>query len=371
MYGKWIDEALEKTLDKIKVNVDAVGFRYPHVSIDGRYNDQGPEFWTSGFWPGILWLYHAATGDDAAKKLAIRLEEGMDRVLDGFMTIHHDVGFMWLPTSVAHYSSDGDVTARVRGLKAASHLAGRFNLAGRFIRAWNDKVQANSQGWAIIDCMMNLPLLYWAGRETGDPRFRHIATAHSDTVLTSFKRGDGSFPHIVSFDPETGVKICNIGGQGYGPDSAWVRGQAWALYGFAIGYRETGDVRYLEASKDASHFFISHLPEKKVPVWDFRAPEGKRDAEDSSAAACAASGLIELSSLMPDGPDKEFYLSQGVAILKGLSDYYADWSGSQQAIILHGTVHYPAGRNIDVPIIYADYFFLEALLKLKGMKGLF
>lgn len=371
MDEKWIDEALDRTLDKVKKNIDAIGLHYPHVSICGTYNDQGPEFWTSGFWPGILWLYYSATQDSKARELAIALEENLDKVLDGFVTIHHDVGFMWLPSAVAHYAFDSDDSARVRGLKAASHLSGRFNLAGRYIRAWNDKVKANSQGWAIIDCMMNLSLLYWASKETKDPRFKHIAVAHSDTVLEFFKRGDGSFPHIVSFNPETGEKVCNIGGQGYGPDSAWARGQAWAMYGFAIGYRETGDIRYLDAAKDASHFFLSHLPEDKVPVWDFRAPEGKRDAKDSSAAACASSALFELASLIPNGPDKEFYMSQGISILKSLYENYSDWNEGQQAIVLHGTVHYPAGKNIDVPIIYGDFFFLEALLKVKGKKGLF
>lgn len=372
MQEEWIDEALERSLGKTGKNISRIGFKYPHVCIDsGRYNDQGPDFWVSGFWGGILWLYYGATGDEDAKRLAVRLEEGMDGVLDGFLTLHHDVGFMWLPTSVAHYKDDGDEGARVRALKAASHLAGRFNLAGGFIRAWTDKVNPESQGWAIIDCMMNLPLLYWASKETGDPRFKHIAKAHTETVLRCFRREDGSYPHIVSFDPDTGEKIENLGGQGFGPDSAWARGQAWALYGMAIGARETGEKRYLDAAKDAAHFFLSHLPETKVPVWDFRADKGHRDAEDSSAAACAASGLIEISRLCTDEQDREFYLEAAKGILKGLHENYADYGDGVEAVIQKGTVHYPAGRNVNVPIIYADYFYLEALLKLKGQKGLF
>lgn len=371
MNGKWIDEALEKTLMKVKENIDAIGLRYPHVSINGTYDNQGPGFWTSGFWPGILWLYYFATKDEKAKELAIGLENGMDAVLDGFLTLHHDVGFMWIPSSVAHYSYDGDSSARLRALKAASHLAGRFNPAGNFLRAWNDDVRAGSQGLAIIDCMMNLSLLYWAGKEIGDPRFKNIAIAHTDMVLTAFRREDGSYPHVVSFNPVTGEKLGNIGGQGYGPDSAWARGQSWAIYGMTIGYRETGDIRYLAAAKEAAGFFLPNLPEKKVPVWDFRAPVDHRDAEDSSAAACAASALIGLSSLAGNERDRMFYLAEGMDILEKLYFDYSDYSVHEQAVIKHGTVNYPAGRNIDVPIIYADFFFLEALLKLKGMKGLF
>lgn len=371
MNSDWIDEALDKTLRKVERNIEAMGFRYPHVSIMGKYNDQGPKFWTSGFWAGILWLYYSISKDEDAKMLAIRLEEGMDEVLDGFLSLHHDVGFMWIPTSVAHYSYDGDLKARLRALKAASHLAGRFNPSGRFIRAWNDDVMADSQGLAIIDCMMNLSLLYWAGRELSDPRFINIATSHTDTVLASFRRPDGSYPHVVSFNPVTGEKICNLGGQGYGPKSAWARGQAWALYGMAIGYRETKDARYLSAAKEAANFFISNLPGTKVPLWDFRAPVENRDAEDSSASACAASGLLELSSLTENDSESAYYREQAMEIMKGLYLHYSDYSEKEQAIILRGTVNYPAGRNINVPIIYADFFFLEALLKLKGNMGLF
>ena len=184
----WTDEALEKSLKKIERNIEAIGEHFPHVALGGIYNDQGPYFWVSGFWPGLLWLLYEETKNEKALLLARKLEDDLDEVLDGFMTIHHDVGFMWLPSAVIDYKLTGNKKSRIRGLKASSHLAGRFNLAGRFIRAWNEEVHANSQGWAIIDCMMNLPLLFWASRECEDPRFRHIAIAHADTVLKTFIR---------------------------------------------------------------------------------------------------------------------------------------------------------------------------------------
>lgn len=367
----WAGSAAEKTLDKIERSIDRIGYSYPHVAPNGRWNDQGPRFWVSGFWAGILWLDWKARKNAKARDLAIRLEEGLDEVLDGFDTIHHDVGFMWQPTALAHWQDDGNDESRRRWMKAASHLAGRFNINGRFIRAWNDEVQKDCQGWAIIDCLMNMPLLYAASKQLDDPRFRHIAMAHTDTVLEKGRRKDGSYPHIMSFDPETGEKIGNLGGQGYGPDSAWARGQSWALYGNAIAYRETGEERYRDAALQVASFFVSHLNEENVSVWDFRAPEETLYAMDTSATAIASSGLLELASLLDEGADKAWCEDRAIRMLKGLEKHYAVYDDSVDGVIQKGTVHFPAGKNINVPIIYGDYYYLEALLKTKGIKGFF
>lgn len=367
----WTEEALENSLKKIERNIEGIGEHFPHVAYDGIYNDQGPYFWVSGFWPGLLWLLYEETGKKEALKLSRKLEEDLDEVLDGFMTVHHDAGFMWLPSAVIDYKLTGNEASRVRGLKAASHLAGRFNPAGCFIRAWNDEVKPDSQGWTIIDSMMNLSLLFWASREYKDPRFRHIAAAHADTVLRHFIRPDNTLAHIVSFDPETGEKMENLGGQGQDGNSAWARGQAWAIYGMAIAYRETGKESYLNACKNVAAYFLSHLREDKAPVWDFRASKDSRWALDTSASACAASGLLELYSLMEDGPDRDFYYEQALAVLKGLYDSYFDHRQESQSMIQMGTVHFPAGKNINVPIIYGDFFFTEALIKLKHKTNIF
>lgn len=367
----WTEEALERCLDRIGQNMERIGEHFPHVAYDNVYNDQGPAFWVSGFWPGLLWLRYQGTKDEKALELARRLEDVMDSVLDGFMTLHHDVGFMWLPSAVIDYKLTGNEASKIRGLKAASHLAGRFNLAGQFIRAWTDRVQVGTQGWAIIDCMMNIPLLFWASKETNDPRFYHIAKAHADTVLRCFLRPDNTSAHIVSFDPYTGEKIENLGGQGKDPDSAWSRGQAWAIYGMAVAYRETGKEEYLTASKNVAAYFLSHLPGDKVPYWDFRTDEANKWVKDSSAAACAASGLLELHSLVKEEAEKQFYLDQALAILKGIYDNYFIASDDSQAMISCGTVNYAKKKHVNVPIIYGDYFFTEALLKLKGLTSIF
>lgn len=367
----WIDEAYWKSLDKISRISPRLGAGFPHVCLEGRYNCEEASFWTSGFWGGILWLCYRETQKEAYRDLAEKIETALLEPLHDFYDMHHDVGFMFLPTAVTNYRLTGNEESRRTGLIAASHLAGRFNLKGQFIRAWTHRVDPNSTGWAIIDCLMNIPLLFWASQEIQDPRFRHIATAHADTVYKSFIRDDWTVPHIVSFDPETGEKLENLGGQGLGPDSVWSRGQSWAIYGFAIAARETGDHKYLTASKNIANYFLSHLPKDKVPYWDFKTEEKDKTIRDSSAAACTASGLLELSGLLEDPVEKEFYYNSALSILKGLYDHYTDFSDTQEAFLTKGTVSYPANRHVNVPIIYGDYYFLEALCKLKGHKGLF
>lgn len=367
----WVEKAYQQSLDKISGISAGLGVSFPHVCLDGKYNCEEASFWTSGFWGGILWLSYRETKNENLKEIAEKIEAALSGPLHDFYDIHHDVGFMYLPTAVTNYRLTGNEESRRTGLIAASHLAGRFNLKGQFIRAWTHRVDPDSTGWAIIDCLMNIPLLFWASQETNDPRFRHIAVAHADTVLKSFVRDDWTVPHIVSFDPETGEKIENLGGQGLGPDSVWSRGQSWAIYGFAIAARETGDPKYLTASKNIANYFLSHLPEDQVPYWDFKSAEKDKFVRDSSAAACTASGLLELSSLLEDDVEKEFYYNSALSILKGLYDHYADFSDAQEAILTKGTVSYPANRHVNVPIIYGDYYFLEALCKIKGNKGLF
>lgn len=361
----WTEEALACALSKIEKNKKRIGDKFPHVAYDGAYMEESASFWTSGFWPGLLWLYYGETGDGEALSLARHLEERLDEVLNGFVTLHHDVGFMWLPSAVIDYKLTGNEASRVRGLKAASHLAGRFNLKGQFIRAWTDEVNPESTGWAIIDCMMNLPLLFWCSKELKDPRFSQIARAHGDTVLKHFIRPDHTAAHIVSFDPWTGEKLEHLGGQGKGPDSAWSRGQAWAIYGMAVAYRETGKMEYLLAAENTANYFLSHLPEDRVPFWDFRTDKKDAFVLDSSASACAASGLLELSSLLEEESQQKFYREQALEILKSLYENYFDASEESQAMLLKGTVNYAKKKHVNVPIIYGDYFFTEALIKLR------
>lgn len=356
---KWYEEAWAKTVEKEQRVAREMGAAFPHASKDGKYDNTYPAWWTNGFYPGLLWLVYKASGDEFLAETANKVEEEMECVLSDFYDTDHDLGFLWLLSAAAQCKINGNKSSRRRALHAANLLAGRFNLAGRFIRAWNG---SGREGWAIIDCLMNLPLLYWASEETGDPRFSHIALAHAETALKYFLRGDGSANHICVFDPQSGRFLRSLGGQGYAPDSAWSRGCSWAIYGFALSYRYTKREEFLEGSKRAAKFFYDCLPEDKVPFWDFRLPSNEGEPRDSSAAACAACGMLELYDITGD----ELFRAHGEEIAKSLYENYADFDSSAQELIGQGTSNKPENSNINVGLIYGDYFFAEALSRLCG-----
>lgn len=364
----WLEQTWGKIIGKVENMCESIGADFPYASYHGKYNREQADWWTNGFWPGLLWLVYRETKDERLKEAAALTEARMDLVLNDFFPLHHDVGFMWSLSSVAQFKLLGHEDSRRRAMTAASHLAGRFNPAGQFIRAWN---QPERVGWAIIDCMMNLPLLYWASVETKDPRFRHIAKLHADTTLREFLRPDGSTHHIVCFDPETGERQEALGGQGYDPDSAWSRGTAWAIYGMALSARYTGDRRYIDAAKRSAHFFLANLPDDGLPPWDFRAPWEEGMAMDSTASACAASGLLELSLLVPSS-ESRMYLDAAEKLIRKLDERYTVWNDPhEEAILLFGTANSPRKTHVNVPIIYGDYFFAEAICKLRGIKDTF
>jgi unsaturated chondroitin disaccharide hydrolase len=362
-----VDDAWSCAVAKLRVTSRRIGATFPHATgPDGRYDAAAPSWWTAGFWPGMMWLAYRDTTDDGFRVIAEACEDALDATVREFDELYHDVGFMWSLTAVARYKLIGAEESRRRGLIAASLLAARFNLRGRFLRAWNeDKV-----GWAIVDSMMNLPLLYWAAEITGDPRFRYFALAHADTTLQHFVRADGSCRHIVCFDPATGEVVGTKAGQGSAPDSAWARGTAWALYGFALSYRSTQEPRYLEAAQRIADFFVSHLPADSVPYWDFRVPITPETPRDTSAAACAASGLLELARLAPS-PAGARYRAAAMRVITALLNKYAVWDAVPEGLLRQGAGNVPEGRNISVSLIYGDYFFLEALAKLREQHELF
>ena len=369
-----LDNAYNLAISKIERTMAVIGATFPHVAIldnNTKYNNEKPSFWTGGFWAGLLWLAYQETKNYKALELAIEIEEKQDAILDEFIHLHHDVGFMWIPTAVTHYKNTCCQKSFVRAYKAASILASRFNIQCNFIRAWNNEVRDNSEGWAIIDCMMNLPLLYWASKEIGDPRFSFVAKAHANCVLKNFCRADGTVPHIVEFNPLTGEKIRNNGGQGKDGDSAWSRGQAWAIYGFAISYRETGDENYFNAAIKIARKFYLDLPEDKIPLWDFKSDEKDKFVKDTSSAAIASSGMLELSRLAPTIELKNELKKMATELLTVLTEKCAIFDDSSQSIIQFGTVSYANKKHVNVPIIYGDFYYVEALAKLKGHNGLF
>lgn len=355
----WAEEAVADIKTKMETVAPRNRHNVPYLTENGRYDDwtdRNISWWTNGFWGGILWQLFHATGKTLYRDIAIELEEKLDRALMDPFGMDHDSGFKWLPTAVAHYRLDGDQTSFRRGLLAAENLAGRFNPAGNFIRAWNDPGDGSAAGLAIIDCMMNLPLLYWAWDVTHDPRYYHIAVRHADTTMAHFIREDYSNIHIGKFDPLTGKFLHPIGGQGKDPDSAWTRGQAWAVYGFTLTYRHTGEEKYLELAKRLADRFLERIPERGFVPVDFCQPDDC-PWEDSSAAAIVSCGLLEL-------PEEKYHRA-AEGILQTLCQYRTNFSLDTDYLLENCTSAYH-DKNHNFPMIYGDYFFIEALFRLTG-----
>ena len=363
---KWAEETLEKVYAKMEQVRERSARKIPFRSDGGIHDDHsdihGLHWWTNGFWGGLMWQLYHATKDPRYAEIARYSEERLDLCFDQFTELHHDVGFMWMPTAVADYRLNVSADSLQRGLHAATLLAGRFNLNGRFIRAWNEKWHGHDNvGWAIIDCMMNLSLLYWASEVTGDPRFAQIAQAHADTALTAFIRPDGSVNHIVEFDPETGEMLCSYGGQGYGEGSSWTRGQGWGIYGFMISYRHTHRTEYLDAAKRVAHYFMANIPEDgRIPI-DFRMP-AEPWYEDSTAAAIAACGMLEIAREVPE-LEKRVYTEGALRLLRPLVAVRCDWDTLTDGILQKCSSSYSEPEH-EYNIIYGDYYLVEALLKL-------
>lgn len=373
MEAKWVNEVFERILEKERKVVQRNRHKIPYTTKDGVFDDRGSQeicWWTNGFWGGMMWQLYFVTQDDLYKQVAIENEEKLDANLMSHQGMDHDSGFKWLPTAVAHYRLTKDAAARNRGLLAADHLAGRFNPVGRFIRAWN-KWDGNEDGSfagrVIIDCMMNLPLLYWASEELHDPRYSQIAKLHADTAMKYFVREDGSVNHIVEFDPVTGAWLRSLGGQGYGEGSSWTRGQAWALYGFALSYRHTKEEKYLRTSKKVADYFISSIPESKLIPVDFRQPESPW-YEDSTAAAIAACGLLELAEHLPEN-EREKYKNSALELIKTLIDKRCNWDEHCDQLLEKCTAAYH-DKDHEFTIIYGDYYLIEAIFRLMD-KALF
>ena len=337
----------------------------PYTTENGRWKETRIGWWTNGFWPASMWQMYRMTGAELYREEALRAENMLDEALRNFKNLSHDTGFMWLIHSGVRYALEKNPESFDRTLFAAEMLAARFNPNG-FIRAWNGE---GREGWAIVDCMMNLPLLYWASEETGDPRFRLIAMAHADTTLRRFVRPDGSCNHIVIFDPETGEYLENPGGQGYQSGSSWSRGQSWALYGFVLSFLHTGEPRYLEASKRVADYFISEITEDWIPRCDFRQPE-EPALKDNAAGNIAACGLLELAGALPETEGK-VYFEAAVRILRAQEASDANWAADDPAVFIRCTSawHDIPGRHMTMT--YGDYFFIEAIRKLQGDRLLF
>lgn len=368
----WLEEVYEKLEKKIFEECVRMGDKIPYWTEKGVYQeDYGKKdiyWWTNGFWPGILWKMYHATEKKCYRSCAEQAEKTLDQALHGFMGLHHDTGFMWLHSAVANYRLTNAKESRVRGLLAANILAGRYNPVGEYIRAWNPECVEEGEdctGWIIVDSMMNIPLLYWASKELNDPRFYYIAKSHADTVRRTLVREDGSCGHIACLNPNTGELERILTGQGFSETSSWSRGQSWILYGFALSYRYTGEVSYLDTAKKTAHYFISNIAlTDHVPLCDFRQPK-EPGYLDISAGLCAACGLLEIAEHVGE---EEAWMYRGHAekIIKSITEKYCDWDVTTDSIVKQCKVDYHNSKEKQTDLIYADYFLVEAVLRLKN-----
>ncbi|MDR2505288.1 MAG: glycoside hydrolase family 88 protein [Oscillospiraceae bacterium] len=359
---QWADAVWTKIKNKMPESVmnarklDTI----PYTTDGGDWiNPYGTTWWTNGFYPAVMWQMYLGTDDPLYREEANRAEDVMDEIFRQFETTHHDLGFQYKISSVVNYQLTGGEKSLRRALLASNLLAGRFNPNG-FLVAWNEE----RPGWSIIDSMMNLTMLYWASRETHDPRFALIAKAHAERTVATFFREDDSSHHIVIFDPETGGKLDTPRGQGYAAGSTWTRGNAWAVYGFTLSYLWTGNEAYLAQAERTADNFLRRLGADNLPNIDFDQP-GEPYAKDDCAAAIVSCGLIEMSRVIADKEKAERYLSKAVEILKALDEHHADWS-QKPGILTHCTGEYGNPSSWHIKMIYGDFFFIEAIQKLCG-----
>ncbi len=366
---EWIDSTWKKIDEKFKSVTLRSREKLPYTAINGVHDDMSEtyvDWWTNGFWGGLNWLMYVGTGNEKYRKTAECSEELLDGALKQYKKLHHDVGFMWHLTSGANYRITGNEASCNRNLFAAATLFSRFNIDGEYIRAWNGD---GVEGWSIIDCLMNLSLLYWASDELKDDRFKKVAMKSMDMALRDHIRPDGSVNHIVEHETDKiGVKQIHRG-QGYAADSCWSRGLAWAVYGSVISYIHAGKAEYLDAAKRTADYFIEHCKQTDYrPLLDFCAPE-EPVYYDSTAGVCAACGMLELAKVVPDEEAKK-YTEEAINILKACDKYFCDYDVKTDALVLMGTERYPYTEaemsGVHIPIIYGDFFFVEAMLKLRG-----
>ena len=370
-YNEWLENLWQKTKSKLEKTAVSCRDIIPYTTDEkGRFIDYykiSPNWWTNGFWGGLMWLMYNETGNEAFKQTARRSEELLDTALSNYELLHHDVGFMFHLTFGADYRITGEKTALNKELFAASTLFSRFNVDGKFIRAWN---QPEAVGWSIVDCLMNLPLLYFASDKIGDDRFTKVAMHHADMSIRDHIRQDGSVNHIVEHDLETGEAVKFYAGQGAFEGSCWSRGLAWALYGITLAYIHTKKPEYLDAAIRTANYFCTNVAkyDYKTPI-DFRQPKNP-EYYDSTAGVCAACGLLELSKLVSEA-EGEAYRGVAINVLKATEENFCNFTDETDYIVGYGSGRYPRNEEeikteVHLPIIYADFFFTESLIKLKG-----
>jgi len=368
-----LDQAIEDCENQLEISAPKLTDLTKHPRLietdetEWKEIPNGRLVWTSGFYPGILWYMYDLTKDEKWKQEAIKRTE----VFEDFKTIteHHDIGFMMFPAYGLGYELGGMTEYKDVLLTSAASLASRYNPKVGTIRSWSNKMHPRwQQHITIIDNMLNLELLFWAANHGGDPEYKEIAIKHAETTMENHFREDGTSWHVIEYDSLTGKVLNRHTKQGLNDDSRWSRGQAWGVYGYTLMYRETKDKKFLDFAQKITDKYLELLPEDYIPHWDFDIDTSKDDDRDASAAAVVASALLELSTYVEDKKDQERYYNAALKMLESLSSPAYSGVGKADAFLLHSTGAKSLGHEIDVALIYADYYYIEALDRLKKMK---
>ncbi|HOO98650.1 MAG TPA: glycoside hydrolase family 88 protein [Bacteroidales bacterium] len=367
---KVIDKALAVSMEQYMLMYDVMkenpGLLPRTLDTAGVLITAKSNWWTSGFYPGSLWYLYEYSKDDKFREAAADITSRIEKEKNNKGT--HDLGFMLYCSFGNGLRLTGEKSYIDVMLTGAQSLATRYRPKIGCIQSWNSR-----RGWqcpVIIDNMMNLEFLMWAFKESGDSSFYNICVSHSDTTIKNHFRPDFSSYHVVSYDTASGRVEVKQTHQGYADESAWARGQAWGLYGYVVMYRETGLERYLKQAVNIADFLINHpnLPEDKIPYWDFNAPDIPNALRDASAGSIIASALIELSSYVSPEKGSE-YLDVAETQIRTLSsdEYLAKPGENGNFILKHGVGHLPGNSEVDVPLTYGDYYYIEALLRYRAL----
>ena len=360
-----LEYALGLAVEKIDYALPTFSTKFPsHNSTDNVYSPvKNTSGWNTGFWTGILWHAYELTRDEKYKEVALwQIPSYYYRIENKIGVNHHDMGFVFTPSCVAAYKLTGNEEAKEAALLAAEHLITRYNEKGEFIQAWGN-VGSTSNYRLIVDCLLNIPLLYWATEVTGDTKYRDIAYQHYLTTISVCYREDGSTYHTYYFDYETGEALYGATHQGASDNSTWSRGQAWGMYGPLLTYIYERDETALEVFKSAANYYLDYLPSDYVVYWDLSFTDGDSEPRDSSSAAIALCALLEgIKHLDEDDPDRARYIEAAKNIMNSLIDNYTTKDlPKANGLILHGTYNKPGNEGVDEMLIWGDYFYMEAL----------
>lgn len=369
---KELKDAMRIAVSQVVNNLDKFTECFPGAASRKGFYEPGENIgWTTGFWTGEIWLAWENAGSQKEKQRLyhagqIQIDSFLNRIQHHVDVDHHDMGFLYSLSCVAAYKLTGSLTAKKAAVLAADQLISRFQPVGQFIQAWGE-MGARDNYRFIIDCLLNLPLLYWASQETKEERYRQVAEKHIHTALANVIREDNSTWHTFFMNPETGEPDHGATCQGYQDGSAWARGQAWGIYGTAVGYRYTHRAEYIDDFKRVTRYFLEHLPDDLCPYWDLMFGNGDDEPRDSSSAVIAACGMLEMSKYM-EKTDRTYYRSIAMKIMKSMVERYAVKNAeNSNGLLFHGTYSKKTLYNtctedgVDECLIWGDYFYMEAI----------